>query len=186
MLLKAYEMERLDDLQMASAFLALLAPTLGLLSLMGFALINAASIPKWLIALVPVTPLPFIAFGAMYAQLATVRGLLIDGYERTLRAASTVVAGGLSIPSGHQVLGRVWNGLYSRVVIGISSIALGSLYVAAIVVSFRDARAEEPVLAWFGLVFSSVCTLVLCSIYALALWPERTLRKYSADLRSVE
>ena len=74
LLLKAYELERLDDIQAASTMLSLLAPTLGLLSLMGFALINADSLPAWLLALVPLAPLPFIAFGALYAHLAQVRG----------------------------------------------------------------------------------------------------------------
>lgn len=182
-LLKAYELERLDDVQMASSFIGLLAPTLGLLSLMGFALVNAESIPKWLVALVPIAPLPFIAFGAMYAHLATVRGLLLDGYERALRGSSAVIAGGLVVPSGHHILGRVWNGLYSRIVIGTSTAALGSLYVAAIVVAFNDSRHDQPAIAWFGLTFSVACVVVLCVIYVLALWPERTLRRYSVDLR---
>lgn len=182
LLLKAYELERLDDIQSASTMLALLAPTLGLLSLIGFALVNADSLPAWLLALVPLPPLPFMAYGALYAHLAQVRGALIDRYERELRNNFDVTAGGLRVPSGHQVLGRIWTTTFGRLVVAISALSLFAVYVAVLVVSFRDARKAEPALAYFGLVFASCATGLIIALYIVALWPERALRRHAADL----
>lgn len=182
LLLKAYELERLDDIQAASTFLTLLAPIIGLLSLIGFALINAVSLPKWLIALVPLAPLPFAAYAALYTHLAQVRGLMLDHYECELRRHSGVIVAGLRVPFGHRVLGRIWVSAYARVVIAISALALGAMYVAIVVVAFRDARYDEPYLAYFGVVFASIATVVIVALFVIALRPEREFRRRALDV----
>src|SRR4051794_21273578 len=104
-LLKPYELDRADDSQALSAMYTLLAVTVGLMSLIGFALINAKddNLPGWVIALSPLAPLPFIAFGAIHSYAATMRGTLIALHEKELRTHYGKTLRGRDLPKGIRV-----------------------------------------------------------------------------------
>jgi hypothetical protein len=178
-LLHAYVAERADDTQTVTSMFGLLTAAVSLISLIGFALINHASVPAWLLALAPLAPIPFIAFGALLAHIGQIRGRVIDGYERELRAIANRLDGGRSrIPYGHSILDRVvWDAWYSRLVILISFLAFFGLYIAVLIECFRYAKGTEFGLAVTGLACSSIATLALIGLYVAALFPYYWLRR---------
>jgi uncharacterized membrane protein (DUF485 family) len=176
-LLKAYELERSDDIQAAASFLTLLTITIALMSLIGFVMVNSESLPGWLVALAPLPPVPLIAFAALYGYLAQIRGRLIDRYESELRRRfPDLKACEVPVPSGHSILGRVWVTRFGRTVIALSAIVLLGLYVGVIVQSFRTAYETEPAFSIVVLVAAIISTGVVVTLFALALFPERLIR----------
>lgn len=150
---------------------------IGLISLIGVALINHEVVPSWLIALAPIAPIPFIAFGALIANVARIRGHLIDRYESEIRALTGASDGGKTlIPYGHTQLARVvWDAPFGRVVMGVSFVSLLTGYVAVIVACFHYAKVEHFALALGALIFVSITTSALIGLFVIALDPERAI-----------
>src|SRR5207249_1484213 len=147
-LLRLYEIERAEDAQTLSSITGLLTTAVGLLSLIGSALIvasRAEDFPGWLLALLPFVPFPFIAYGAMYTHVLTVRGYLIDQYERELQT-SDIRAGTAPVPGTHLLLGRIWKGTRGNIAMGVTLVALLVMYLAILVGSFRYAWRTNPVI----------------------------------------
>jgi hypothetical protein len=137
-LLKAYELERADDANTPSVIIALLTTSVGLLSLVGFALVNSSSIKPWIIAVLPLVPFPFIAFGAIFAHLVVFRGHYIDALERELhRRTDNWRVEDVAIPSGHHLMGRAWWSRRVNVGIWLMFIALAVLYGGIVWESFN-------------------------------------------------
>jgi hypothetical protein len=182
-LLKAYELERTDDIQAATTMLTFLTTALGLASLIGFVLLNDSSLPGWVVALSPLPPIPFIAFGALYAHLAQVRGALIDRYEVELRRRFPgLEADRLPVPSGHSILGHIWVTAFGRTVVFLSAIVFLALYIGVIIESFRVAHNTEPTLALCSLAASIVATAITVLLFIVALFPMRVVDRELARL----
>ncbi len=185
LLIASYQAERGDETAAFASVLSLLAATIGLLTIMGFALVaaNRHQVPAWLVALIPLPPLPFMAFGALQSMLARVRGKVIESYESALIAAhGAPMAENVPVPSGLLMLREVWLGWFGRVVIGVSWLALLSMYVAALVESFRYSIDKAPVLAIASLAGCSTGALVIMCLYVAALWPERLMNRVGRRL----
>jgi hypothetical protein len=186
-LLKAYELERLDDIQAGASFLTLLTITIALMSLIGFVMVNSASLPGWLVALAPLPPVPLIAFAALHGHLAQIRGQLIDRYESEIRRRLPGLnAHDLPVPAGHSILGRLWVTLFGQTVIALSAVFLLALYVGVIVQSFRMAYQTEPTLSVLVLAMTITATGIVVTLFALSLFPERPIRREIARIRDQE
>lgn len=178
-LLHAYQAERADDTQAVTTFFGLLTAAIGLMTLIGFALVYREDIPSWLIAVAPVAPIPFVAFGALIAHIAQIRGRVIDRYETEIRTLTRAADPGSGLaPYGHTVLDRVvWEAPFSRIVMAVSFVSYFFGYVAVVVQCFRYSRNEEFLLALATLIFASVVMLVLIGLFVVALFPYRALRR---------
>jgi hypothetical protein len=188
-LLNAYTAERTDDTQTVTSMFGLLTASIGLITLIGFALVNRESVPGWLIALAPTLPIPFIAFGALLTQVAQIRGRLIDEYEREIRVIVRAAddSDDNLIPYGHTVLDRlVWDAPYSRIIMGVSFLTFLGGYVAVITECFRYSRGTDFGLALTGLVSSTAATALLIGLFGATLFPHHWLRKGLAELARVE
>jgi hypothetical protein len=158
-LLKAYEIERTEDSDAWAVSIALVTASVGLMSLVAFALVHAGDgeLPAWLIALLPIPPLPFMAFGALHAHISQVRGVVINLYESELRRL--VPNRDVPAPFGHSIAMRVWVGLFGRVAIGIAGVSYLTMYIAVLVESYRHSHEQDPVLA--------ACSLFTCSLFTV-------------------
>jgi hypothetical protein len=170
-LLHAYAAERADDAQVAGTLVALFATSVGLLSLIGFALFHAksGSVPGWAIALAPLLPIPFIAYGAMLSYVSNVRGKVIDTYEERIREG----LGGIReecvpAPFGHTVVSRAWKSKFGGWVIGVTCVVFIGLYVVVLYESFRYAHHSAYGWALGTLVGSSLALLGLIGLTVLA------------------
>jgi hypothetical protein len=187
-LLHAYVAERADDTQTVTSVFALLTTTIGLFTVIGFALTHASSLPAWAIALTPLPPIPFIAFGALVAHIAQIRGRIIDEYESEIRALTRELDDddAALAPYGHTLLdSRVWQSYYSRVVVGVSFVTLFPLYVAVLVQAYRESYREEFALALTSLAGCSIVTAILIALFVIALNPRREFERGLAQLRGV-
>jgi hypothetical protein len=184
--LKAYELERTDDIHSGYAFLTMLTVSIGLISLIGFALINVddEDLPGWMFLLVPFLPLPFAGLAALYVHLAQVRGAILDLYEGELRRRfPELSAGVLRVPSGHTVLGRLWVGAYGRAVLALVAAPLIAMYFAVIVESYRIAHRTEPTWANIVLGIGVIAGLVLAHLLLIAQDPRKVVAREAARLR---
>jgi hypothetical protein len=166
-LLHAYAAERADDAEAAGTVVALFATSVGLLTLIGFILIHhkSGSVPGWAIALAPLLPFPFLAYGAMLAHLSNARGQIIDIYEKRIQERlGGVSEGHVPAPFGHTLISQAWKTLLGGVVVIGSSVVFIGLYVAVLIESFRDARNSEYDLALMVLV---ACSLAVCAVIVL-------------------
>jgi hypothetical protein len=188
-LLHAYVAERADDTQTVTSIFGLLTTTIGLITLIGFALVNSSSVPGWMIALAPILPMPFIAFGALLTQVAQIRGRVIDDYEREIRmlVREADQENKTLVPYGHTVLDRrVWDAPYARIVMLVSFATFLGGYIAVIIECFRYSKRTEFTLALTGLFSSTVGTSILIGLFFASLFPRRWLRKGLADLQAEE
>jgi hypothetical protein len=184
-LLNAYAAERTDDAQSVSTMFGLLATAVGLLSLIGFALLHAKSdaLPAWAIALAPLVPLPFVAYGALLTHLSNVRGQVIDLYEHRIRG---LVGGNrgeyVPAPFGHTILNSIWQGTYARTVIAVAFASFFSIYVAVLIESFRYARKTAFDMALASLVGCSAGMMLLIVLFAVALFPQKVINRTMTNL----
>lgn len=187
-LLQAYAAERADDTPTTASFLALVGTILGFLTIIGFALTHASSIPAWAIAVVPVPTIPFIAFGTIVAYAAQVRGTVIDDYERRLRKLTFETSTEkIAPPYGHTLLNRVlWQHWFGKTAIGLAFFALLPIYLGVLVVSYRDAHSGAPVIALASLIGCSVALAVLIVLFVIALFPGNARAKGVTEIASVD
>lgn len=184
-LLQAYAAERADDTQAVTSFITLLTTSIGLITLIGFALINHKTVPGWLIALAPLLPLPFAAFGALVTHVAQIRGRVIDAYESEIRVILNAIDRPATlIPYGHTVLNRaVWASAYARVVLSFAFLIFFGGYAVVTWQCFRYARETDSALAVVSLTASALATCVVIGLFGLALFPDYWLGKALAGLR---
>jgi hypothetical protein len=187
-LLHAYMVERADDTPATASFLSLLAAILGFLTIIGFGLTHASSVPAWAIAVIPVPTIPFIAFGTIIAHAAQVRGWVIDDYERRLRALTRSETDyEIAAPYGHSLLNHVvWQNWFAKWAIALAFLGLFPLYIGVLVVSYQDSHRQQPVVALISLVGCSIALAILLTLFLIALGPERTWRRGVADLRRAD
>jgi ABC-type Na+ efflux pump permease subunit len=162
----------------------LLTAAIGLVTIIGFALVNHTSIPSWLIALAPLLPLPFVAFGALLANVAQLRGRVIDNYEREIRhLLRNHDHPDNLVPYGHTLLDeRIWKAPIAQTVLAISFLAYFGGYIAVLIECFRYSEVQEHTLALVGLVATSSATVILLGLFAISLRPEALLRRGLGDL----
>jgi len=179
LVLRLYEIERAADSQTLNSITALLTTAVGLLSLIGSALIFASrteDFPGWLLALLPFVPFPFIAYGAMYTHVLTVRGYLIDQYEQELQT-SDIGTEPSPVPQTHILLGRIWKGTRGNIAMGVTLGVLLLMYIAILVGSFRYAWRTNPVIAAVSLAACATALTAVIGVYWFALLPERFVQR---------
>ena len=96
--------------------------------------------------MIPLAPIPFIAFGALVSHVAQIRGHVIDAYETEIRTLIREYDGdGDSLsPYGHTILNRrVWQSYYARVVIGVNILVLGPIYIAILIEAYQNPIGEK-------------------------------------------
>jgi hypothetical protein len=179
-LLKAYELERLEDIQALNVRLVFITTTLGLMSVLGFLIVHG-SLPAWIIAVAPLPPIPFMAYVAPYTMIDVLRGSLIDAYEGELRQLPT--------PRRRLPPRRVW-ALEPRPGLVLMAGAADHhrfrgrscpLYIGFVVVSCHRAFPEYPVLAVMVTSFAAGSSVFVVTVFALALSPERLVKRYGRD-----
>jgi hypothetical protein len=187
-LLAAYSAERADDSQTVTSMFGLLTAAIGLVTIIGFALVNHDSIPSWLIALAPLLPVPFVAFGALLANVAQLRGRVIDNYEREIRHLLRNHDHPENlVPYGHTLLDeRIWRAPIAQIVLMISFLAYFGGYIAVLIECFRYSKAQENTLALVGLISASLATAILLGLFGASLKPEAQLRRGLRDLANDE
>ena len=183
-LLQAYAAERADDTPTTASFLALVGTVLGFLTIIGFVLTHDSAVPAWAIAVLPVSTIPFIAYGTIVAHVAQIRGAVIDDYEKRLRALQPPPpTEQIAPPYGHGLLNRmVWQHWFGRTAIGLASLALVPLYVGVLIECYRHSHTGEPTLALASLIGCSVALLILLALFVVALFPERARSLGIAEL----
>ena len=162
---------------------------IGLLGVIGFALINADSLPAWIVAMAPIPPLPFVAAGALATHIAQIRGITIDTYETEIRTLSRELDhdSDFLAPYGHTILNRrVWQGYYARVAASLLFLTCFPIYLAVLIEAYRESHEKVPALARASLIGCSFVTAVSIVLFVVALFPRREFERGLAQLRALE
>jgi hypothetical protein len=180
---RAYLSERRADAETLGSFVAILATSVGLLSIIGFALLHGkdtATVPGWVSAFLPAVPLPVLGFASLYSNVLILRGQYIGLYERELRRLDAldlqVEKWPIPVPSGQLAVSNLWRSTRGSIAMLVMFGSLTATYVAILVVSFKNAHRTEPAMAYASLIAGSLIVTTLFVIYAQGiLWPKKLL-----------
>lgn len=101
-LLNVYAIERQDDTDSVSIYAVLLSAWLALVGVIGYVLLREVEQPAWLLALLPIAPLPLAGLGALLLAAGSARACLIHALEAELQRLG-VQADGAPVPSFHTI-----------------------------------------------------------------------------------
>jgi hypothetical protein len=165
-LLELYAIERQDDLNSVSVCAVLLSAWLALLGVIGYVLLRGDDMPSWLLAFLPVSPLPLAGLGALLLAAGSVRACLLDALERELQQRVRVHADGAPVPSYHAVSRSPrLRGLALPVFVTAVYLPLAGLYFGIGSWSIWLAWDQNRLLAMLG----ALCALVpICLIGRMA------------------
>lgn len=193
-LLNAYAGERAYDAQTLSTLTGVFATIIGVLSVVGSALAFGTLHPHGLIelftAVLPIIPVPFLAWGAVCAHNVIVRGEVIAIYEDALRRYArlsileTDGGAGLPVPFGNAVVGRVWWASGSLMMSG-AFFVIACMYLGILGASAYKSWSHDVPLTIVVLVVSLVAFSTLTRSYLRAFAPKTFVEETAKKLLGV-
>jgi hypothetical protein len=128
-----YRVERAQDVATTSTLTTLFTTSVAVLTLVGTAL--TLDVAWWMVAFLPLVPLPLLAWGAIVTNTVIARGYYIERVERELQDAAGRHSNEFAYPIGHRLAGHVWRGPRGNLAMGTTLGSVFVIYVAIVVAS---------------------------------------------------
>lgn len=166
-LLTAYQVERQGDQNAIAASMALIGAGAGFVVAAGFVLLNHnRHTPGWLVALLPLPPLPLTAIAILQNNSVSLRGFYLRLLEQQLDDLVDVDVCPLRVPVGYRLGAQVWQGLAGRIGQAVIYVPLLGLYIVLVVDSALVAiDLNAPAAVGLSLAAVMVGLVVLFAIY---------------------
>lgn len=183
--MQLYASEREDANSSAAAVIALCSAWLALLGVLGFALEQGGGSHGWLLAFLPLVPLPLAGIGALALVRGEIRAKLLTALEAEL-IRSGLRADGIPAPSNETLFLGLWlPGRFRRPALGIYLgwiyLPLMGIYLSLSVWSLVLAwqRTDAPI-AIFGMALFAIADALFADLLWVYLkrfksrpWPEQ-------------
>lgn len=180
-LLASYQAERAQDQSSWSASATLAATGIALLGTSGFAIAYAGQgVPGWLIALLPIAPIPLFAIAVLMGNTAALRTRYLTRLEDALQEYASGVP--FPVPAGYRLAVSAWHGRHGAIGQILIYVPFAGLYLALIVASLHEAIALGA--AALGIVSAAVSLLasvLVVFVYAEERHADHRLAQFIAD-----
>jgi hypothetical protein len=166
LLLTSYQAERQQDQSSWTVSVGLVAAGIALLGTSGFAIAHAGDgVPGWLVALLPIPPIPLFAIATLMGNTATLRTRYLERLEQELQAFAPNLQ--LPSPAGYRLAVSAWHDRRGAIGQALIYLPLAGLYAALVVESLRTAiNLHATVLGCIITTLSVVASGLLLFVYA--------------------